>query len=476
MHLTSGRDKPQEACGVVGIYAPGQEVSKLTYNGLLALQHRGQESAGITVNDGGLMTTFKEMGLVAQVFNENVLNSLTGDMAIGHVRYSTTGSSVWENAQPIYRHSRKLGVALGHNGNLVNAMRLAEELGAPDRGPGAAPECSNDSDLIAEMIVTSGAATVEEGILSTLPKLEGAFSLVMLDDHSVFGARDPHGLRPLVIGSLDVGGYAIASETAALDTIGATFLREVEPGELVTIDAQGIRSHRYAEATPALCVFEYVYFARPDSILYGKSVQKARYQMGKKLADESPAEADIVIPVPDSGRGAAAGYSQASGLPYVEGFVKNAYVGRTFIQPSQAVRQRGIGAKLNPIVHLIEGKRLVVVDDSIVRGNTTRQIVRLLRHAGAAEVHMRISSPPIKWPCFYGIDTANRDELIGGYQSVEEIRAHIEADSLAYLSEDGMIEATEVAADKLCTACFSSNYPIPVPDEVKVTKNMLERI
>jgi amidophosphoribosyltransferase len=417
------------------------------------------------------MTTFKEMGLVAQVFNENVLNSLTGDLAIGHVRYSTTGSSVWENAQPIYRHQGSLSAALGHNGNLVNTMHLARSLAGDDE---TMRRVSNDSDLIAEMIVGSGKATVEQGILETLPKLQGAFSLVVMDDRTVFGARDPHGLRPLVLGSLGAGGYALASETCALDTIGATFIREVEPGELVAIDAGGYRTHRYAQATPALCVFEYVYFARPDSILYGKSVQKARYQMGMKLAEESPAEADIVIPVPDSGRGAAAGYSQRSGLPYVDGFVKNSYVGRTFIQPSQAVRQRGIGAKLNPIAHLIEGKRLVVVDDSIVRGNTTRQIVRLLHNAGAAEVHMRISSPPIKWPCFYGIDTANRDELIGGNHSVDEICAHLEADSLAYLSEAGMIEATEVAAEKLCTACFSSNYPIPVPDEVKVTKNMLE--
>lgn len=469
--MTSGDDKPHEACGVVGIYAPGQEVAKLTYNALLALQHRGQESAGITVADNGLMTTFKEMGLVAQVFNENTLNSLTGDLAIGHVRYSTTGSSVWENAQPIYRHHGRLGAALGHNGNLVNTMKLSADLAGDDRRAG---DASNDSDVIAQMIVTCGKPSVEEGILDTLPKLEGAFSLVVLDDHAVFGARDPHGLRPLVLGSLGAGGYALASETCALDTIGATFIREIEPGEMVVIDAGGVRSHRYAAATPALCVFEYVYFARPDSILYGKSVQKARYQMGMKLAEESPADADIVIPVPDSGRGAAAGFSQTSKLPYVDGFVKNSYVGRTFIQPSQAVRQRGIGAKLNPIAHLIEGKRLVVVDDSIVRGNTTRQIVRMLRHAGAKEVHMRISSPPIKWPCFYGIDTANRDELIGGQQSVEEICAHIEADSLAYLSEEGMIEGTEVAAGKLCTACFSSNYPIPVPLEVKVTKNMLE--
>ena len=469
--MSSRLDKPQEACGVVGVYAPGQEVSKITYNALLALQHRGQESAGIAVAENGRIVVYKEMGLVAQAFKENTLNSLTGDIAIGHVRYSTTGSSQWENAQPIFRQEGALSAAMGHNGNLVNTLQLARALHNGDAQP---REVTTDSDLIAEMIVHSGKPSVEEGILDTLPRLQGAFTLVIMDEKTVFGVRDPHGLRPLVLGALAPGQYAIASETAALDTIGATFLREVEPGELVAIDAQGVRSHRYAEATPALCIFEYVYFARPDSILYGKNVQKTRYQMGMKLALEMPVDADMVIPVPDSGRGAAAGYSQASGLPYVDAFVKNSYVGRTFIQPTQATRNRGIGAKLNPIAHLIEGQRLVVVDDSIVRGNTTRQIVRLLRNAGAMQVHMRISSPPVKWPCFYGIDTANRDELIGGNYSVEEICEHIEADSLAYLSLDAMIEATEVPANKLCTACFSHNYPIPVPDEVKVTKNMLE--
>lgn len=469
--MSSDSDKPQEACGVVGIYAPGCQVSKLAYNALLALQHRGQESAGITVSDHGLITTFKEMGLVAQVFNQNVLDTLTGNPAIGHVRYSTTGSSQWENAQPIYRQQGPLSLALGHNGNLVNTMDLARELAGEDN---RLRPVSTDSDLIAELVVGSGCASVEEGVIATLPRLTGAFSLVLMDEATLFGARDPHGLRPLVLGALGADGYVLASETAALDTIGATFIREVEPGEMVSIDSAGVRSHRYAPATPSLCVFEYVYFARPDSVLYGKSVQKARYQMGRKLAEEAPADADIVIPVPDSGRGSAAGYSQASGLPYVDGFVKNTYVGRTFIQPTQDGRQKDIGAKLNPIAHLIEGQRLVVVDDSIVRGNTTRQIVRMLRHAGAAEVHMRIASAPIKWPCFYGIDTANRDELIAGHHTTDEICAHIEADSLAYLSEEAMIEATEVAANMLCTACFSSRYPIPVPDEVKVTKNMLE--
>ncbi|MDQ4148509.1 MAG: amidophosphoribosyltransferase [Actinomycetota bacterium] len=470
--MISHGDKPQEACGVVGIFAPGEEVSKIAYNALLALQHRGQESAGIAVAEEGRITVFKEMGLVAQVFDENILNSLTGETALGHVRYSTTGSSMWENAQPIFRSRGSLSIALGHNGNLVNTMQLADELSESLEG-WVVGESSTDSHLIAEMVVRSPEPSIERAILETLPKLRGAFTLVMIDESTVFGARDPHGLRPLVLGRLE-DGYALASESAALDTIGAVFIREIEPGELVAIDREGVRSHRFAEATPALCVFEYVYFARPDSNLYGKNVQKTRYQMGIRLAEEAPADADMVIPVPDSGRGAAAGFSHGSALPYVDGFVKNSYVGRTFIEPTDSGRTQGIGAKLNPIAHLIEGKRVVVVDDSIVRGNTTRQIVRLLRNAGAAEVHMRISSPPIKWPCFYGIDTANRDELIGAHHSVEEICRHIEADSLAYLSEEAMIDATEVPRSKLCTACFSSHYPIPVPDEVKVTKNMLE--
>ncbi len=469
--MSSRQDKPQEACGVVGIYAPGEEVSKLTYNALLALQHRGQESAGIAVAEHGRIVVSKEMGLVAQAFTENTLDTLTGDIAIGHVRYSTTGSTSWENAQPIYKHFRPLTVAMGHNGNLVNTMELAREL---DGDEAHLRTVTTDSDVIAEMIVRSDGRNVEQGILEILPKLKGAFSLVLMDESSIFGVRDPYGLRPLVLGTLSAGQYVLASETAALDTIGATFLREIEPGEMVAIDAYGVHSHRYAPATPALCIFEYVYFSRPDSVLNGKSVQKTRYQMGMNLAKESPADADMVIPVPDSGRGAAAGYSHASGLPYVDGFVKNSYVGRTFIQPTQATRNKGIGAKLNPIAHLVEGKRLVVVDDSIVRGNTTRQIVRLLRNAGATQVHMRISSPPVKWPCFYGIDTANKDELVGGLMSVDEICHLIEADSLAYLSEEAMVAATEVPADRLCTACFSHNYPIPVPDEVKMTKHMLE--
>ncbi|HLF69834.1 MAG TPA: amidophosphoribosyltransferase [Actinomycetota bacterium] len=468
-----GSDQPKEACGVAGVYAPGEQVSKLIYFMLYALQHRGQESAGIAVSEGDVLVVVKEMGLVAQVFDENTLSSLTGGVGIGHVRYSTTGSSLWDNAQPIYRAYGGLTVALGHNGNLVNTLDIARDLeafGAANR------TATTDSDLIAELIVRSGKETVEQAILDTLPKLKGAFTLVMMDEKKIFGARDPHGLRPLVIGRLASGGWVLASETCALDNIGATVVREVEPGELVVIDEDGIHSHRYAEATPKLCIFEFVYFARPDSNLYGRNVQMTRFRMGQRLAQEAPADADLVMPVPDSGRGAAAGFAQASGIPYGDGLVKNAYVGRTFIEPTQMIREQGIRTKLNPMAEMIEGKRLVVVDDSIVRGNTTRQIVKMLRDAGALEVHMRISSPPIKWPCFYGIDTANRDELIAAWKSVDEIARHIGADSLSYLSTEGMVAATEVSADMFCTACFSNEYPIPIPDEVKVTKHMLEGI
>ena len=471
--MSEGPDRPREACGVVGVYAPGEEVAKLTYYALFALQHRGQESAGIAVSDGSTIVVYKDMGLVSQVFDENTLTSLAGDMAIGHVRYSTTGSSLWENAQPTYKSSGGLEVALGHNGNLVNTLELARELGNGS-GPHVGPQATTDSDLVAELIATSGRPTVEEAILETLPRLRGAFSFVMMDEHTVFGVRDPNGLRPLVVGHLPGRGYVLASETCALNIVGARYVREVEPGELVAIDSNGLRSHRYAEAKPSLCIFEYVYFARPDSKLYGRSVYMTRHRMGMRLADEAPADADLVMPVPDTGQAAAAGYARRSGIPYGEGLVKNRYVGRTFINPTQSMRQQGIRTKLNPLTEVIEDRRLVVVDDSIVRGNTTRQIVRMLRDAGAREVHMRISSPPIKWPCFYGIDTANRDELIGASSTVEEIREHIEADSLAYLSLEGLVGATEVARDMFCTACFSSEYPIPVPEELKVSKHMLE--
>jgi amidophosphoribosyltransferase len=470
VEMNADQESPREACGLVGIHAPGEEVARLAYFSLYALQHRGQESAGIAVSEGDTITVYKDMGLVSQVFNENALSSLSGHIAIGHVRYSTTGSSSWENAQPAYKTSGGIAVALGHNGNLVNTPDLARRFGRADA---STPVSSTDSDLIATMIAGSGKTTVEEGILETLPKLSGAFSLVMMDESTVFGARDPHGVRPLVLGRLREG-YVIASETCALDIIGAEMIREVEPGELVAIDERGIRSHRYAEASPSLCIFEYVYLARPDSTLYGESVYLSRFRMGEKLADEAPAVADLVIPVPNTGTAAAAGYAGRSGILYGEGFVKNQYVGRTFIEPTESIRQQGIRTKLNPLPSVIEGKRLVVVDDSIVRGNTTRRIVRVLKSAGAREVHMRISSPPIKWPCFYGIDIPTRDDLIAAQKSVEEIREHIEADSLAYLSLEAMVASTQVPGDMFCTACFSSRYPIPIPEEDPLHKQMLE--
>ena len=464
-------DRPEEACGVVGIHAPGVEASNLAYYGLFALQHRGQESAGIAVSEGVTIVVYKDMGLVSQVFDQQKLSSLSGHIAIGHVRYSTTGSSLWENAQPTYKTAGNLEIALGHNGNLINTRELAELAGEPSDSFG--PDATSDTDVIASLIADSGKENAEEAIMGVLPTLTGAFSLVLMDTVTLFGARDPHGLRPLVLGRLKEG-YALASETCALDIIGATLIREVEPGELVIIDERGLRTRRFAPATPALCIFEFVYFARPDSKLFGKSVYKARYQMGQRLARESPVEADLVMGVPETASAAAAGYAAASGIPYGEGLVKNRYVGRTFIQPTQLIRQQGIRAKLNPLQEVIEGRRLVVVDDSIVRGNTTAQIVRMLRDAGAREVHLRISSPPIKWPCFYGIDTANRDELIGAWMTVDEICAKLEADSLHYLSLEGMVEATDVLGEKFCTACFSSEYPIPVPEHVAVTKHMLE--
>jgi amidophosphoribosyltransferase len=454
----------------VGIRAPGEQAANLAYYGLFALQHRGQESAGIAASDGVGVVVYKDMGLVSQVFDAEKLSCLPGSLAVGHVRYSTTGTSSWENSQPSYKTAGKIALALGHNGNLINTRELAEACGGE---PSFGPVSTTDSDVIAALIAGSGKDSAEEAMAEVLPRLEGAFSLVAMTEDTLLGARDPHGLRPLVLGRLE-HGYVLASETCALDIIGATLIREVEPGELVVIDDRGLRSRRFAPARPALCIFEFVYFARPDSKLYGKSVYKTRYEMGRRLAVESPAEADLVMGVPETATAAAAGYAAASGIPYGEGFVKNRYVGRTFIQPTQLIRQQGIRAKLNPLHEVIEGRRIVVVDDSIVRGNTTAQIVRILRDAGAREVHMRISSPPIQWPCFYGIDTANRDELIGAWMSVEEICAKIGADSLYYLSLEGMVAATDVPGNKFCTACFSHDYPVPVPEHVAVTKHMLE--
>lgn len=466
----------RDACGVVGIYAPGEDVARLTYYALYALQHRGQESAGIAISDGQTVVVYKELGLVSQVFDESVLSSLRGHLAIGHTRYSTTGSTTWENAQPSYKSGPGGQIAIAHNGNLVNTADLKRQLdaigGDPTPDKSRLPSTS-DTDLVASHMARAARGDMQAAIREILPKLSGAFSFAMMDETKIFGARDPYGFRPLCLGALG-DGWVIASETCALDLLGARFIRDVEPGEMVTLDENGITSERFAPAASAACIFEHVYFARPDSTLMGQNVYATRYRMGQRLAQESPAVAELVMPVPDSGVPAAQGFAESSGIPYGEGFVKNRYVGRTFIQPTQQMRQQGIRMKLNPLREVIAGKRVVVVDDSIVRGNTTRQLVQMLREAGAREVHMRISSPPIKWPCFYGIDMPNQDELIGARLSIDEIKEHVGADSLAYLTLEGMVAATQIPGDDFCTACFSSNYRVPIPAEELRTKHVLE--
>jgi amidophosphoribosyltransferase len=466
---------PREECGVFGVWAPGEDVAKLTYFGLYALQHRGQEAAGIAVGDYSHVLVFKDLGLVSQVFDELTLSSLRGHVAVGHTRYSTTGSSTWENAQPTFRTTAAgTGLALGHNGNLVNTAELlceARAAGAVDR-QGA----TTDSDLVCGLLAHAAADTgIEAAALTLLPRLRGAFSLAFCDERTLYAARDPHGVRPLVLGRLE-RGWVVASETAALDIVGASFVREVEPGELLAIDSDGLRSSRFAAPEPKGCVFEYVYLARPDTTIAGRSVHAARVEIGRRLAKEHPAEADLVIPVPESGTPAAIGYAQGSGIPYGSGLVKNAYVGRTFIQPSQTIRQLGIRLKLNPLREVIRGKRLVVVDDSIVRGNTQRALVRMLREAGSIEVHVRIASPPVRWPCFYGIDFASRAELLANGLDMDGIRRSVGADSLGYLSLDGLVAATEQPRSRLCAACFDGRYPIPLPAAEKIGKHLLEDI
>jgi amidophosphoribosyltransferase len=461
------------ACGVFGVYAPGQDVAHLTYLGLYALQHRGQESAGIAVSDGQTITVSKDMGLVSQVFDERRIAPLDGHLAIGHVRYSTTGSSSWRNAQPIYRSVGDAGFALGHNGNLTNTVELAEQLGMlPGLMSGEGDiglDSTTDSALVAELIAheydtrpRSDGRDLEQALRPVLPRLAGGFSFVMMDEAHLIGVRDPHGFWPLVLGRVE-GGWVLASETAALDIVGAHFVREIEPGEMITIDASGVHTQRFAEADPKLCLFEFVYFARPDTSLYGRSVHAARQRMGEELAHQAAVDADMVMPVPDSGVPAAQGYARASGIPYGDGLVKNRYVHRTFIQPSQKQRGQGVRLKLNPLPENIRGKKLVVVDDSIVRGTTTKQVVQMLREAGAAEVHFRVASPPYKWPCFYGMDTGSRSDLLAADMSVGEIRDFLGVDSLAYLELERLTAATGASAGSFCTACLSGHYPVPVP-------------
>ncbi len=454
-----GAESPEEECGLFGVWAPGEDVARLTYFGLFAQQHRGQESAGIAVGDGHNILVFKDLGLVSQVFNEATLTTLYGDLAIGHTRYSTTGSTTWENAQPAFKTDGAHSLALGHNGNLVNTKELAARVGKV----GAA---TTDSDLVTTLMATEMAATggLEEAALRVLPTLAGAFCFVLMDERSVYAARDSHGVRPLSIGRLP-NGFVVASETCALDIVGASFVRDVEPGELVRFDDRGMHSIRFAESPKrSLCVFEFVYLARPDSRMGGSTVHEARREMGRILAREHPADADLVIAVPTTGHSAAQGFSEVSGIAYGDGLYKNNYVGRTFIQPSQSLRDLGVKLKLNPIPDAIHGRRLVVVDDSIVRGTTTKQIITALREAGAIEVHVRITSPPVKWPCFYGIDMPTRQELIGADLSVEEICSYVGADSLGYLSLSGMVQAAGGGSENFCRACFDGEYPIPVPD------------
>ncbi|HEV2537533.1 MAG TPA: amidophosphoribosyltransferase [Streptosporangiaceae bacterium] len=474
---------PRDACGVFGVWAPHEDVANLAYYGLYALQHRGQESAGIAVSDGNRIMVHKEMGLVAQVFDEPALTALRGHIAVGHCRYSTTGASTWANAQPTFRSTGTVSVALGHNGNLINTRELAARLDGGSTGIVA----TSDTDVLTALFLSdhtarpeggqpsvskasvskasvSQASAVETAAAAVLPLVRGAYSLVFMDEQTLYAARDPQGFRPLVLGRLDTG-WVVASETAALDIVGARFVREIAPGELVSIDGRGVRSRTFAPAKPSGCLFEYVYLARPDTTISGRGVHATRVAVGRQLAAEHPADADLVIPVPESGTPAAIGFAEASGIPFGQGLVKNSYVGRTFIQPSQTIRERGIKLKLNPLRDAIAGRRLVVVDDTIVRGTTQRALVAMLREAGASEVHVRVAAPPVRWPCFYGIDFATRAELIAGQLSPEEICASIGADSLGYVSLAGLIEATTLPESRLCRACFDGQYPVPVAED-----------
>ncbi|MBI2706331.1 MAG: amidophosphoribosyltransferase [Actinobacteria bacterium] len=470
-------ETPGHECGVFGVYAPNQPVAHLTYLGLYALQHRGQESAGIAVSDGHLITVIKDMGLVSNVFDDRTLAALTGHLAIGHTRYSTTGSSTWRNAQPFYRNVGEHSFALGHNGNLVNTEKLAADVGML---PGAV---TSDSDLVAELIggelaldpePSADGRVLERALLKVLPRLDGAFSFVLMDEGHVIGVRDPNGFWPLCLGKLE-NGWVLASETPALDVVGAHFVREVEPGEMVIIDATGYRTVRPFDGSaiePRLCLFEFVYFSRPDSRLYGQNIHQARVRMGESLAEQAPVEADMVMGVPESGIPAAEGFARHSGIPQGQGLVKNRYIGRTFIAPNQQMRALGVRMKLNPLRDNIAGKRLVVVDDSIVRGTTTRAMITMLREAGAAAVHMRVSSPPYRWPCFYGMDTGTQGELIAASLDVEEICDYIGADTLAYLTVDRLREATGAPGAGFCDACLTGDYPVEVP--ITLTKGVLE--
>jgi len=479
-------------CGVFGAVLPSgepTEAASVAALGLFALQHRGQESAGVAVSDGEQLMLYKDLGMISSVLDERRLPSLRGRLAIAHCRYSTTGSTVWENAQPTFRLGPRRAIAVGHNGNLVNTRELLDTL----EGGRARLPATTDTELLTALLADEHASDTVEALGRVLPRVRGAYSLVILDERQMIGVRDPFGFRPLVLGRMsrtdgaggtDGGlwadddasaGWCLSSETAGLDIVGAEYVRDIEPGEMVILEP-GVapRSVRFADATPALCVFELIYFARPDSYMEGRNLYEVRRRMGEQLALEHPADADLVMPVPDTGAPAAAGFAERSGTPYREGLVRNRYTGRTFIQPSQTMRQRGVTIKLNPLREVVRGKRLAVVDDSIVRGTTTKQIVALLRKAGAAEVHLRISAPPIYHPCFYGIDTQVETELIAATHTEEEIRAFVGADSLGYLSIRGVLAALDLPYERFCFACFDGRYPVPVPYDAASRKFMLE--
>jgi amidophosphoribosyltransferase len=451
--------RPGEACGVFGIIGPDIDAARMAYFGLFALQHRGQESAGISVSDGTDITVYKDLGLVAQVFDESILAGLVGNIAVGHTRYSTTGSNKWENSQPVFRHLGDNGIALAHNGNLTNTLDLAAQL-----GPLAA---TTDSELMTEAIareMRNGDQSLEDALATISPTFEGAFTLTVMDQATLVGLRDARGFRPLCLGTLD-DSWVLASETAALDILGATFVREIAPGEMIVITDQGTHSRfPFDDTRHQLCIFEFVYFARPDSKLAGRTIHSTRQEMGRLLARQAPVEADITVPVPESGIPAAQGFAEVSGIPYTDGLMKNRYVGRTFIQPAQEMRERGVRMKLNAMAGIIGGQRVVLVDDSIVRGSTTRQLVSMMREAGAVEVHLRISSPPYRWPCYYGMDTGDRSTLLAADHTIGEIAEILEVDSIAYLELDNLLRATGTAPDSFCTACLSGNYPTSIPD------------
>ena len=464
--------KINEKCGVFGIYAKGRRVSEIIFYSLQALQHRGQESAGIAVSDGEDILVFKDLGLVSQVFNKQSLAPLQGHIGIGHTRYSTTGKNIWENSQPLYHMFRGESFALAHNGDLTNAAEIRKE----QIKKGITFETSTDTEVIASLVENSTKDDIEDAVDEAISKIKGSYSLVILTRDKLMGIRDPHGFRPLVLGSLD-GNYVIASETCALDIIDAKFMREVDPGEKVVINGNGLKSQMLLPVDRiSMCVFELIYFARPDSYIYGKNMFDVRHKMGQQLAKQSPADnADIVISVPDSGTPAAIGYSAASKIPYVEGFIKNRYIGRTFIQPKQEIREIGVRLKLNPLKDIIKGKKLVVVDDSIVRGNTSRKIVKMLYNAGAKEVHMRISSPPLLYPCYYGIDIATKKEFIASYKTLEDIRKFLNVSSLKYLTIDGLVKAIGEPKDKFCCACFNGEYPVEIPEDLKLYEQLIDR-